>query len=145
MKWKKSYFTAPGIALLLILWACPGASQAETDYSSEQEAINAIENYEDGEELARAVVDYLETNYALNAGRRGNDCESSRWLLPPHPLRNAHIEKLYFLFFCSTSSSSKINFLSLEDGFCLLSCCLQFQAFKEKGQIHRLVLQNDYF
>lgn len=199
MRLKKSYFTVPGMALLLILGACQGASQAEsdmsqqesdekivsetdstkdnevesteknqedeatelensnneeqqtesddsnstdtaaeeentdskeapssdieeTDYSSEQEAINAIENYEeveqtnidlghgvkalsegatghnyiswnegkwlirvnaptdpeyaagnygDGKELARAVVDYLETNYLPAPDERG--------------------------------------------------------------------------
>ncbi|MCT1902362.1 hypothetical protein [Oceanobacillus sojae] len=47
MRLKKSYFAAPGIALLLFLGACQGASQAETDTSQEESDEETVSGTED--------------------------------------------------------------------------------------------------
>lgn len=52
MRLKKSYFAAPGMTLLLILGACQGASQAETDTSqqeSDEETVSETDSTKDND------------------------------------------------------------------------------------------------
>ncbi|WP_080875835.1 hypothetical protein [Oceanobacillus timonensis] len=79
MKWKKSYFTAPSIALLLILGACQGASQAQPD-TSQQESDDAeiVSETDDSKDTEEESTETNQEDAATESERNHNEDQQAK-------------------------------------------------------------------